>query len=61
LLIFFFKDLKMNTRFFENGLALMAAVLILVAVAFAASAALTSQPGLEFPLLDRTSALVAGS
>jgi hypothetical protein len=39
----------------------MAAVLILVAVAFAASAALTSQPGLEFPLLDRTSALVAGS
>ena len=49
----------MNTKYFENGLALMAAVLILVAVAFAASAALTSKPGLEFPVLDRTSTLVA--
>lgn len=49
----------MNTKYFENGLALMAAVLILVAVSFAASAALTSKPGLEFPLFDRTSTVVA--
>lgn len=49
----------MNTRNFVNGLALMGAVLVLVAVAFAASAALTGQPDLEFPVLDRTSTVVA--
>jgi len=51
----------MNTRNFVNGLALMGAVLVLVAVAFAASSALTSQPDLEFPVLDRTSTVVASS
>jgi hypothetical protein len=51
----------MNTKNFVNGLALMGAVLVLVAVAFAASTVLTSQPGLEFPVLDRTSTMVAGS
>lgn len=56
---FILKDLNMNTRNFVNGLALMGAVLVLVAVAFAASTALTSQPDLEFPVLDRTSSVVA--
>ncbi len=49
----------MNTKYFENGLALMAAVLILIAVSFAASSALTSQQDLDFPRFDRTSKLVA--
>lgn len=51
----------MNSKYFLNGLVLMGAVLILVAVAFAASAAFTSQPDVEFPVLDRTSTLVAKS
>ena len=51
----------MNSKYFENGLALIGAVLILIAVAFAASSALTGQPGVEFPGLDRTSTLVASS
>lgn len=49
----------MNTRNLVNGLALMGAVLVLVAVAFAASTALTVRSDLEFPVLDRTSTVVA--
>ena len=51
----------MNTKYVENGLALMGAVLVMVAVAFAANAAFTGQPDLEFPVLDHTSTLVANS
>jgi len=51
----------MNTKYFENGLALMGAVLVMVAVAFAANAAFTAQPDLEFPAQGHTSTLAANS
>ena len=57
----FFKDTKMNTKNVENGLALMGALLILVAVAFAASSAFDGKLNLEFPVQGHTSTLVASS
>jgi hypothetical protein len=51
--------MDMNTEYVENGLALMGALLILVAVAFAATSALDSQLNLDFPTLGHTSTLVA--
>ena len=51
----------MITRYVENGLALMAALLILVAVAFAATSAFDNQLDLDFPSQDHTSTLVASS
>ena len=49
----------MKTRNVENGLALVGALLILVAVAVAANSALNNQLGLDFPQLNQTSTLVA--
>lgn len=54
-----FKDVIMKTRNVENGLALVGALLILVAVAVAANSALNNQLGLDFPQLNQTSTLVA--
>ncbi|MGI9199865.1 MAG: hypothetical protein ACR2QL_02310 [Woeseiaceae bacterium] len=51
----------MKTRYLENGLALVGALLVLVAVGFAANAALTSQADLEFLATNHTSTLIAGS
>ena len=51
----------MNTKNVENGLALMGALLILVAVAFAATSAFDSQLNLDFPAQGHTSTLVARS
>ncbi len=51
----------MNTKNVENGLALMGALLVLVAVAFAATSALNGQLNLDFPALSHTSTLVASS
>jgi len=51
----------MLTRYVENGLALMAALLILVAVAFAATSAFDNQLDLDFPSQDHISTLVASS
>jgi hypothetical protein len=51
----------MNTKNVENGLALMGALLILVAVAFAATAAFDNQLGLDFPAQIQTSTLIARS
>ena len=51
----------MKTKNVENGLALVGALLILVAVAFAATSAFDNQLGIDFPLLGHTSTLVAGS
>ena len=51
----------MKTRYFENGLALVGALLVLVAVGFAANAAFTSQVDLEFATINHTSTLVASS
>ncbi len=43
------KDMMMKDRYFENGLALLGAVLILIAVSAAANTALAGDPGtLEF-------------
>lgn len=55
----FFKEMDMNTKNVENGLALMGALLVLVAVAFAASSALDGQLKLEFAAQAHTSTLVA--
>lgn len=57
----YFKEMDMNTKYVENGLALMGALLILVAVAFAATSALDSQLNLDFPAQGHTSILVANS
>jgi hypothetical protein len=51
----------MKTKNVENGLALVGALLILVAVAFAATSAFDNQLGLDFPLQGHTSMLVASS
>lgn len=51
----------MNTKNVENGLALMGALLILVAVAFAATSAFDSKLKLDFPGHAHTSTLVASS
>jgi hypothetical protein len=51
----------MNTKYVENGLALMGALLILVAVAFAASSAFDGKLSLDFPLQGHTSILVASA
>ena len=51
----------MNTKYIENGLALAGAVLILVAVAVAASSAFDNQLDLEFPVQGHTSTMVASS
>jgi hypothetical protein len=53
--------MNMNTKYVENGLALMGALLILVGVAFAATSAFDSQLNLEFPAQGQTSTLVASS
>ncbi len=45
----------MKTRNVENGLALVGALLILVAVAFAATSALNTPLDLEFPVQSHTS------
>jgi hypothetical protein len=57
----YFKDMNMNTKYVENGLALMGAVLIMVAVAFAANSALDGELNLDFPAPGYTSTLVASS
>ena len=51
----------MNTNYVENGLALMGALLILVAVAFAATSAFDGQLDLDFLAQGHTSTLVADS
>jgi len=51
----------MNTKYVENGLALMGAMLVLVAVAFAANSVLDGELNLEFPAPGYTSTLVATS
>lgn len=51
----------MKTKRLENGLALVGALFILVAVAVAASSALNNTLGLDFPQLNQTSTLVASS
>ncbi len=51
----------MNTKYVENGLALMGALLIMVAVAFAANSVLDGDLNLDFPTPGYTSTLVAGS
>ena len=55
------EDSSMKTRNVENGLALVGALLILVAVAFAATSAFDNQLNFEFPLQDHTSTMVAYS
>ncbi len=45
----------MKTRNVENGLALVGALLILVAVAFAATSAFNNPLDLEFPIQIHTS------
>jgi len=45
----------MKTKNVENGLALVGALLILVAVAFAATSAFNSPLDLEFPIQSHTS------
>ena len=57
----YFKEMNMNTRYVENGLALMGALLVLVAVAFAANSALDGDLNLDFPAQGYTSTLVATS
>jgi len=51
----------MNTKNVENGLALVGALLILVAVAFAATSAFNNRLDLDFPSQNQTSTLVANS
>ena len=51
----------MNTKYVENGLALMGALLVLVAVAYAANSVLDGQLNLDFPAQGYTSTLVAKS
>lgn len=53
--------MNMNTKYVENGLALMGALLVLVAVAFAANSALDGELNLDFPAQGHTSTLVASS
>ena len=50
----------MKTKNVENSLALVGAVLILVAVAFAANSAFQDHTVLDFPVQARTSTVVAG-
>ncbi len=57
----YFKEMNMNTKYVENGLALMGALLIMVAVAFAANSVLDGDLNLDFPTPGYTSTLVAGS
>jgi hypothetical protein len=57
----YFKEMNMNTKYVENGLALMGAILVLVAVAFAANSALDGDLNLDFPTQGYTSTLVASS
>jgi len=56
-----FKEAIMKTKNVENGLALVGALLILVAVAFAATSALNNQIDLDFPLQGHTSTVFASS
>lgn len=51
----------MKTKNVENGLALFGALLILVAVAFAATTAFDNHINLDFPLQANTSAVFANS
>lgn len=51
----------MTTKILENGLALLGALLVLVAVGVAANSALNSKPLLDFPSTDHTSTLIASS
>jgi hypothetical protein len=51
----------MKTRKVENGLALVGALFILVAVAVAATSAFNNMLGVDFPQLDQTLTLVASS
>jgi hypothetical protein len=57
----YFKEMMMNTKYVENGLALMGALLVLVAVAYAANSVLDGQLNLDFPAQGYTSTLVAKS
>jgi hypothetical protein len=56
-----FKEAIMKIRKVENGLALVGALFILVAVAVAATSAFNNTLSLDFPQLDQTSTLVARS
>lgn len=49
----------MKTRKLENGLALVGALFILVAVAAAASSVFDNPPAIDFPQMNQTSTLVA--
>lgn len=49
----------MNIRNVENGLALLGAVFIVVAVAVAATSALSGNLPLELPQLTQTSTIIA--
>lgn len=56
-----FEEAIMKIRKVENGLALVGALFILLAVAVAATSAFNNTLSLDFPQLDQTSALVARS
>ncbi len=49
----------MKTKKLENGLALVGALFILVAVAVAASSAFGSRAAIDYPQLNQTSTSVA--
>jgi hypothetical protein len=51
----------MNTRKVENGLELVGALFILVAVAVSATSAFNNKLGVDFQQLDQTLTLVASS
>lgn len=53
------KEAIMKTRKLENGLALVGALFILVAVAAAASSVFDNPPAIDFPQMNQTSTLVA--
>jgi uncharacterized membrane protein len=55
------KEAIMKIRKVENGLALVGALFILLAVAVAATSALNNKLGVDFPQLDQTFTLVARS
>jgi hypothetical protein len=57
----YFKEMNMNTKYVVNGLALLGALLIMVAVASAANSALDGELNLDFPTPGYTSTLVASS
>lgn len=56
-----FRKMIMNTRYVENGLALVGALFIVVAVAVAATTALSGNLPLDIQQLAQTSVIVASN